>query len=499
MGKSPSWFVFGALVFASAVLPPPLHADPLSRSEALAQCRSTVKRAQHGEVDLTVQVANDLTNYELLVEKSLTYRAETIRVFNELNSKLEQGEPLAGKDLQTLTEGMLAHLDLRDDLFATVNRYRCWPEYSNKVLDKELQLRGVMLSLSATLVLYDNYLLGISLFEDDNKLRRYLNESHQGYDIARAKLRETTLEYNKVSNRNEVRRGIKFFSKAWDKASPDFQQDDDNQYLYLLIMQSPSYNSTFEFSPLYVLNQKSKMYKGVTADTLAGLSRDGSNLFSKVFGNTVGLVQTRTGLLYDNRKVEQYVGQQLKAGDVLLEKTPFRLTDKFIPGYWGHVAVWIGNEQELKALGIWDDPIVKPFRADIRAGNRIVEALREGVMINPLHHFLNIDDLAVLRRTELADSEKREVILRALRQVGKPYDFNFNVETNDKIVCSELIYVTYTDIDWPTEKTLGRYTISPTNVAEKSGDGDQPFALVALFLEGEQVTDHLYQRFSSLH
>ena len=33
-----------------------------------------------------------------------------------------------------------------------------------------------------------------------------------------------------------------------------------------------------------------------------------------------------------------------QAGDILLEKTPFRLTDKLIPGYWGHAAVWIGGE-----------------------------------------------------------------------------------------------------------------------------------------------------------
>ena len=36
-----------------------------------------------------------------------------------------------------------------------------------------------------------------------------------------------------------------------------------------------------------------------------------------------------------------------------------------------------------------------------RNGARIVEALRPGVQINTLDHFLNIDDLLVLRRREL--------------------------------------------------------------------------------------------------
>ena len=38
--------------------------------------------------------------------------------------------------------------------------------------------------------------------------------------------------------------------------------------------------------------------------------------------------------------------------DLLLEKTPFRLTDKTIPGFWGHVGLWIGDQQDLEELGI---------------------------------------------------------------------------------------------------------------------------------------------------
>jgi hypothetical protein len=74
-----------------------------------------------------------------------------------------------------------------------------------------------------------------------------------------------------------------------------------------------------------------------------------------------------------------------------------------------------------------------------------------------------------------------------LKQVGKDYDFNFDVETTDKIVCSELVYTVYTDIPWPTEKALGRYTISPDNVAKKAlSDGS--LNLVSLYHDGKEVT-----------
>ena len=65
-----------------------------------------------------------------------------------------------------------------------------------------------------------------------------------------------------------------------------------------------------------------------------------------------------------------------------------------------------------------------------------------------------------------------------MAQHGKTYDFNFDVETTDKLVCSELLYQTYGDVIWPTERYLGRYTISPDNVAEIIAQKSTPFELI---------------------
>jgi hypothetical protein len=491
---SPPFIAFVLLIHATFSA-----AQPLERADALAQCRSTFEALVAGGSSPRARLDEDFERFQRRAEQSLAYRAKSIRVFRKLTGKVDRDEPLSGSDLRYLTEGMIAYLDLRDALYDAVNAYRCWPTLRHAALDDGTRLKGAMLSLSASLVLYDNYLLAISLFEEDRKLRRYLNEAHSGYNLARFRLREVTEEYNRVANRAEARRVIRYFKKHWPAAAKSFRDNADNQYLYLLITQSPSYNATLKLSPGYVLSQRGRFLAGYTADALDTLKSNGLNLFSMVFGNTMGLIQTRKGRLYGDAGTERAIERELRAGDILLEKTPFRLTDKFIPGYWGHVAIWSGTEQELRALGIWNHPVVKPFQEEIRAGNRVIEALRSGVVISPLRQFLDIDDLAVLRRPALSDETRKRVILRSFRQVGKPYDFNFDVETNDKIVCSELIYVTYTDIDWPTQKTLGRYTISPTHIAEKSNGKDTPFELVMLYLDGTLVTDNINQRFAALH
>ena len=117
----------------------------------------------------------------------------------------------------------------------------------------------------------------------------------------------------------------------------------------------------------------------------------------------------------------------------------------------------------------------------------VVGALRDGTKMNTLEHFLNIDDLVVLRKKGLTDQHKKKIIELTLRQVGKPYDFNYDVETTDKIVCSQLVYLAYIGIDWPTDTLVGRYTISPDNIAQKVlHDGE--LEIILLYSDGKLVT-----------
>jgi uncharacterized protein YycO len=437
----------------------------------------------------------EIEEYQSLVEQSLSYRAAMIEVAQRLKENMAQDQPLSGQDLDILNRGMIIYLEHRQKLLAIAKAHECWldipiqkfKQWKVEPISPKNQLLGIMLSLSAALVLYDNYLLGISIFEEDGKLRRIINEHDPGYAIGRNQLAELTQSYNSISNRQRVRAGLEFYDRQSQQVSQTLQRDKNFNYLKVLIEQSPSYNMTKTYSPLYVIGRKLKFMGAFTTDILYELAQEGLNLFSALFGNTLGLVELRKGKLYDRVEVYNLIMSQIKAGDILLEKTPFRLTDQFIPGHWGHAAIWIGTEAELKALGIWEHPIVRFYHQKIKKGHSVVEALRPGVQMNSLPYFLNIDDLAILRRPDLDKAALAKRIILALRQVGKEYDFNFDVETTDRIVCSELIYVVYTGIKWPTEKTLGRFTISPDNVASKALN-DGPLQLIMLFHDSQLVT-----------
>jgi hypothetical protein len=458
----------------------------------------------HGKDRASVERSLDreVLDFRNLAERALSLRAETIKVGTRIKEKMDQGKPLSGEDLDTLNQGIVAHLALRKELLAVAEAHECWLDASEKELRSlgitpETRFKGVALSLSSALVLYDNYLLAISLFEGDAKLRRLLNERDPGYAVNNAALSKVTLNYNSVTNRQRVRKAIKFFERESKKMQSVTAEGQDAAYVAALITQSPSYSMVKEWSPFYVIGRKLGFMGGVTTDTLTSFERDGVSLFSMVFGNAVGLVETRKGKLFGRTDVMADVSGQLRAGDILLEKTPFRLTDKLIPGYWGHAAVWLGTEAELKELGIWDNPLVVRHREEIRSGRLVVEALRSGVEMNTLQHFLNIDSIGVMRKPGLGREERARTILQALRQVGKPYDFNFDVESKERVYCSKLVYLCYSGIDWPTQKSLGRTTFTPDDVAIKATNGG-PLQLVTFYHDGGKVSDAPLARMAEL-
>ena len=80
----------------------------------------------------------------------------------------------------------------------------------------------------------------------------------------------------------------------------------------------------------------------------------------------MGLYEARKGKLHGKPAIQAALASQLRPLDLLLEKTPFRLTDAFIPGHFGHVAIWLGTEAELRELGLWEHPVVDSMTRVLR-------------------------------------------------------------------------------------------------------------------------------------
>lgn len=488
-----------------------------------------------------IDVHEVIYNYQPQIEYALVWRVRAIRTYSALSEK----SVLKASDINYLNYAANRYKDLRETLLEGIARFAPLTNENVKLIindsspsifyqeKKVRQLFGgksteiiqinpkdevgksvikrVKLGLTFALLLYDNYLVAVAPYEEHNKLRYIINESGIDPEVE-GYLHVVSESYTDRKKMQRLIKAIEFISKIeqWESDHPNsglMQNDPDNQYLNMMIYGSPSYgeirkNSSQETESIFSIN-KINIFKNKIEDNIRLISSDATNQVSKMFGNAAGIIVARRGKMDELPKDKQSeIIVNMQPLDILLEKAPFRLTDHLIPGYWSHVALWSGTENELRELGVWDElPMIyneakekyhysgSGFQEAIRNGHMVIEALRPGVQINTLQHFLNIDDLGVLRFNGLTIENKRSYLLNAFSQIGKSYDFNFDVESKNEIVCSELIYISFDDLDWNTSKTAGRYTISPDNVAQKLLDDNMDPVL--LYINGEELTENI--------
>lgn len=424
-----------------------------------------------------------------ITEWALTLRAGSLNFVARHRALKKSKKALGPADIEEFSAGVAEHLLMRREFLRVLDHYSMIsdPDHLSLISD-ESRLKGGLIALAAGVVLYDNHAFCYAAIRDDAQLRKLAERSDSGYGIKSESFSEVMEAYHSRENRVRFRRALDLLQEH--KAQYDVMRNRDPQidYLLALVESSPSVTSIGKSGFLGDYAGKIGLFAERVDVKGFFLGEQVVDSVSGAFGNTVGLIQTRHGRLYRRPEVTTTISAKLKPLDILLEKTPFRLTDKFIPGHFGHVAIWVGTEPELKSVGLWDDPLIKPHQDKIRQGRCVLEALRGGVQLNTLDHFLDVDDAAILRCASLTPGAQAETLRRAFRQHGKAYDFNFDVGTLDRIVCSELAYQTFTSIQWPTERALGRATISPDNVAVKACDGKE-FKLACFWYEGKEVPD----------
>ena len=351
-------------------------------------------------------------------------------------------------------------------------------------------VQNVTITTASTLLMYDSFFKLSDLLSRAKKIRYILeydmgsegNILHETFSLAmnRALWEKTTLNLNFLKATENL---VHINSGIFD------------HYISKSFTANHIHKRDFTYRLSSIMSMKRILSKNKFLNTI---EKVGSKL-SQFFGNTIGKIQTRQGklkaLTLDPIKMKA-MKEKLKPLDIFFEKTPFRLTDYFIPGYYGHVAIWLGRPEELmemtveyqgEEIPLLDHPLVLPYLEEMSQGKLVLEALRRpGVTLNKLEDFLDVDDFLVLKPSTVRS--QGEHILRAIEQIGKPYDFAFDVETESTIVCSELVYTVFRDEEWPTTRSMGRYTISPDHVAWKAMDSC--FMPKIMFHDGKEITQN---------
>jgi uncharacterized protein YycO len=211
---------------------------------------------------------------------------------------------------------------------------------------------------------------------------------------------------------------------------------------------------------------------------------------------------------------------KMMPGDVMLERREWYVSNVGLPGFWSHAAIYIGTPAERRAY--FADPVVQAWvksqgiadgdmekllaqrypdayatgRQPQEHGHaaRVLEAISEGVSFTSMEHSASADSLVVLR-PRLTKKDKAFALLRAFGYAGRPYDFDFDFQTDAALVCTELVYKAYEPapsfkgIPIQLEDIIGRLAIPANGIArqfdEQYGTADQQWDMVQ-FLDGSE-------------
>lgn len=211
---------------------------------------------------------------------------------------------------------------------------------------------------------------------------------------------------------------------------------------------------------------------------------------------------------------------QMRPGDVMLQRREWYFSNVGLPGFWSHAALYIGTPKDRRAFfkdaavrawvqqqgmvsGDLEDLLQQRFPEAYKTSlmpqehqhvPRVLEAISEGVSFTTMEHSAAADSLVVLR-PRLSKVELAMALVRAFGYAGRPYDFDFDFQTDATLVCTELIYKAYEPaqnfkgIRMQPQEIVGRLAIPANGIAqtfdEEYGTPKQQWDMV-LFLDGNE-------------
>lgn len=256
------------------------------------------------------------------------------------------------------------------------------------------------------------------LFQDDKYLRRLINRGNQAFQVDR----KTLLHSQKY---------------LWTHRNRE-------------LLKKNSQNSSKRPSKTQFLCRK---YSDQTSSFLYNFSR----FMSEALGRLVAGIHKKP-------EPEKNVGRllpNLKKWDIILQKSPGRLTDKFIPGYFGHAAIYLGDSV-------------------------FAEGLHNGIVKSDPVHFAEGESFLIIRMKSISTENDKKFEQLVKGQMGKKYDFHYDLNLPDRLSCTELIYCVYEDTRWQTQKKSYGHMLFPDQIVQTAME-DETFCFPLFFDKNQMI------------
>jgi hypothetical protein len=122
-------------------------------------------------------------------------------------------------------------------------------------------------------------------------------------------------------------------------------------------------------------------------------------------------------------------------------------------------------------LGIWDHPAIVPLQSAMHAGAVVIEANGDAVRLIGPDVLFNADGIAAFAPKGLTRAETRAGILSLVSGLGTPFDFHFDLDTDNAVFFVELLRMGLPNLPLPEREIYGRTTAAPDQLAADALQG----------------------------
>ena len=310
-----------------------------------------------------MEIDANLDQYLELTKIYLRVKAYNVTLSEALLTKFQNHNTFSGDDLFLIKKSFDLFFKLNNKMIEFGKHYKV---KSGKLLKSLKDNENRNSNLKSRLIWVSSHLLMIEqiqnihhfLYEEQSNLRRIVKNiiSDKDVDIeGEKKLRLLTMQMNKVVGEVENKKFIRQILLI-HKIYPELEAIFKNDFLGLFLLEITKNNDVFK--QIVSGKRTFPINAHIIEDATVRYANKLTNFLSGFFGNIAGSIKWRNGFLYNNNAALKLAQTKLRPMDIILEKSPFVITDKFIPGYFGHVALYLGTKEQLLQYGLWQHPSI---------------------------------------------------------------------------------------------------------------------------------------------
>lgn len=388
----------------------------------------------------------------LAVAPAMPRRQELATEISDAMAAQERGYYLPDED-ERVREVFARYLEVRAALRGVVARMEPWVDMGTR-LSREQQLRVFIVGFTAACFLVRSGLFMIGMADGRRVVRRKLDEAEPRFGIPRKSFTEV---YRLQSS---VRRMWKFHA-AWEFYQANHSEIHDlhadpelGEIVRLLAIEEPFMETRRR---AYWKHRIRYRWHSFRRRHTSGFEQTMFQIF-ELGGRTIAELRDPTAGIRRLPKracgpICQAANAHLQPGDIIITRHRDALSNLFLPGFWPHAALYVGEQ------GTGD----------------VVEARKDGVKLRRLSDTLSVDAFFILR-SKASPENRRLAAERALTHVGKLYDFAFDFSQSDRLACTAVVYRSWHglgDNRFQLGEKAGRRCLSAEDLIEQAlGSGN---------------------------